>query len=90
MEYDAGSTDGRLAGERLAGGHFLVLLSLKGDLDYYAKTLRLRHYNANDLCDLCPARRGSRLRALEFTNFGPDAAWKTTPYTRQEWRSLYA
>eukprot|EP00959_Pyramimonas_sp_CCMP1952_P400816 8398764-Pyramimonas_sp.AAC.1 len=85
------SSEGRLAssGTKLAGGFFLLLLSLKGDLDYYARTLRLRHYNANALCDLCPAERGGRLRALAYTNFGADAEWQRAPYTRQEWRALY-
>ena len=50
-------TDLAMAKQDLAGGHFLVLYSLKGDSDHYAKEMRLRHYNSNALCDTCPAGR---------------------------------
>eukprot|EP00969_Alexandrium_andersonii_P107784 4755550-Alexandrium_andersonii.AAC.1 len=57
QEWPAGSVEAQLAGKPLADGHFCVLLSLKGDLDYFTQTLSLRHYNSNMLCDFCPALR---------------------------------
>ena len=46
-----------LAGTPLAGGLFAVIYSLKGDLDYFAKCLKLRHYNRNEMCDFCSGTR---------------------------------
>ena len=54
---DAHPTEKEMAGKPLADGLFAVLLCLKGDLDYFAKALHLRHYNANEMCDMCPAHR---------------------------------
>ena len=46
----------------LAGGYFCVLWILKGDLDYFAKVLRLRHYSANEFCELCPCSKALAYR----------------------------
>ena len=47
-----------LAGTPLAGGLFAVIYSLKGDLDYFAKCLKLRHYNRNEMCDFLSLHEG--------------------------------
>ena len=88
-EINPEGVEASVAGTKLANGHFLVLFGLKGDLDYYAKLLRLRHYNAKFLCDLCPAGRLKTLRALCYTNFGADATWPHCQFTIEEWRALY-
>ena len=46
-----GSAEDILSGQPLADGHFGVIWLLKGDLDYFAKQLGLRHYGANAPCD---------------------------------------
>ena len=78
-----------LGDSKLADGLFGVLFSLKGDLDYFAKNLKLRHYNANLMCDLCPANRCVDDRTLLYNNFSEDAAWKTQTYDAAAWRLLY-
>lgn len=62
---------------------------VKGDLDYFATCLHLRHYNSNVLCDWCPADECHRNHCWCPHNFGPDALWKTNLYTRAQWRKLY-
>ena len=76
-------------GKKLADGLFAVLWCLKGDLDYFARSLHLRHYNANDMCDLCPATRRLDERSLLYNNFGRDATWKSLCFTAAQWRGLY-
>ena len=72
----------------MADGLFGVLWSLKGDLDYFSKTLKLRSYNANRMCDLCTAgRKGGR--ELLYNNFDVDALWKRQLLTPQQWRAEY-
>ena len=52
-----GSSEAALSGEYLADGFFAVVWLLKGDLDYFAKALKLRHYAAHELCDFCPCTK---------------------------------
>ena len=80
-----------MAGKPLADGFFAVIYALKGDLDYLTKSLKLRHYNSNEMCDLCPAtrRKGSDQRMV-YCNFNADARWKTMCYGSSEWRRLYS
>ena len=87
--WPAGSADRARGGKALAGGFRACLYALKGDLDYYAKTLKLRHYNANAMCDLCPAHRDVHDPANLYNNFVVGAAWKRSLYTEDEWRALY-
>ena len=42
-------------GMYLAGGFFLVIWSLKADLEAWYKGLFLRHQNSNEFCEFCPA-----------------------------------
>ena len=43
------------AGHPLAGGFFLVVWAIRGDLEYMLMTLYLRNYNSKTPCNLCPA-----------------------------------
>ena len=65
-----------MANQPLAGGYFGVIYALKGDLEYFTKSLKLRHFNSLDMCDLCPATRRDSDRSLMYNNFDRDAAWK--------------
>ncbi len=87
--WPAGSREALLAesGEPLAGGYFGVLWMMKGDLDYFAKVLRLRHYSQEQFCDFCPATRHEPFSMNAF-NFRTDASWKGQCYTSWQWRHL--
>ena len=78
-----------LAKQPLADGLFAIVYALKGDLDYFARSLHLRHYNADQMCDLCPASRCVSDRTLLYNNFDRDARWMALQYTVEEWRELY-
>jgi hypothetical protein len=77
-----------LAGEWLAAGNFAVTWLLKGDLDYYAKNLHLRSYNANEPCDFCPCDKG-KSQAWWPSNFATDAAWRSRCFNKDQWLALY-
>ena len=78
-----------LAGTELADGLCAFIYSLKGDLDYFARTLKLRHYNANHMCDMCPASRLLDDRTLLYNNFDRDARWMHMTYSSRQWTALY-
>lgn len=86
---DSHPSEKALAGKPLAGGYFGVLYALKGDLDYFAKSLKLRHYNSQMMCELCPASRDESDRTMLFNNFDRDARWKQLLYSAESWRQLY-
>ena len=50
MPWPVGSFEDAMKHKPLAGGFMLVLWGLKGDLDYFAKGLFLRHYGKNEFC----------------------------------------
>ena len=80
-------TDGN-AGKDLTGGLRFVLLSLKADLDHWAKAYGLTHYNSNDPCEFCTAsRKGHPLGWHNY--FGKDASWRQRSFSATQWRSLY-
>ena len=81
-------TERDLAGTPLAGGLFAVIYSLKGDLDYFAKCLKLRHYNRNEMCDFCCCTRVGP-RGMLYNNFAPDCMWKTMGFDELTWRANY-
>ena len=86
---DTRPSERSLANQPLAGGYFGVLYALKGDADYFAKSLKLHHYNSNALCDLCPATRRIADRSLLYNNFDRDAVGQRSLYDAQTWRALY-
>ena len=83
--------DCNVAGQELAGGFFLVPWSLKGDLDYFAKGLHLRHYSSNEFCEFCPANSddSSGDVSMRWNNFRLDALWKRSLFTVAQWRSVH-
>ena len=82
------SSEAMMAGQPLAQGLRCAVWSIKGDLDFFAKTLKLQHYNSNSMCDLCPANRGPD-RSMMYNNFSSDAAWMTRLRSTAEWKALY-
>lgn len=78
----------RLGGELLCGGFFLVPWSLKGDLDYFAKGLGLRHYQAKEFCEFCPANESDDV-GMRWNNFRLDASWKRQLFTVSQWRAVH-
>ena len=86
--YPPDSSEARLGGTFLADGLRGILFSIKGDLDFLAKTLHLRHYNSFQMCELCPADRGTDRRYM-YNNFPADAVWKERLHSLADWRALY-
>ena len=72
---DPTSCEARLANTPLADHLCGVLWAIKGDLEFFALSLNLRHFNAFHMCPLCPADRGED-RTLQYNNFDRDARWK--------------
>ena len=85
----ADGADYHLAGTPLADGLFFLLDSIKGDLDYFTKNLKLRHYNSNLMCDICPATRCRDDPSMMYNNFGAGARWMFHKYTPDQWRACY-
>ncbi len=87
VKYTLGSGEAALAGSRLCGPYFAVIFQLKGDLDYFAKNLFLRHFNAVEPCDFCPC--STHLSHQWWPNyFEDDAQWKTRLFTVDQWQGL--
>ena len=72
--------------DSLAGGYFAVIWLLKGDLDYFAKSLSLKHFNADSMCDFCECDRTGPVD-LWPTNFLPGALWKRRLVSCSQWRA---
>ena len=87
--YPNRSSEHALAGKPLCEEKkqfFSVVWGIKGDLDWFAKGLGLRHYNSMNPCEYCKATR-SGTPAIWPTNFAAGAAWKTQMRTAGEWRA---
>ena len=87
--WDEQSLEASASGQELAGGFFLVVWSLKGDLDYFAKGLQLRHYGANEFCEFCPATCVLDVPGLVWTNFGRRCLWTQRLYTKAQRGELH-
>lgn len=89
--WPPGSAEGQLGQSKtpLAGGWRLVLYNIKGDLDFFANHFHLRHYNANQMCDFCPAHRNESDPSNLYNNFGKTAKWMTKLYSIGQWLKLY-
>ena len=87
--YPLGSSDHALAGSPLCEDSkplFGVVWGIKGDLDWFAKGLGLRHYNSMNPCDYCKATRSGSPSCWP-TNFSADAAWRSQMRNAAEWRA---
>jgi hypothetical protein len=81
-------TDPRKANRNLADGFFLVIWGVKGDLDFYAKGLFLRHYARNEFCEFCPATTHGEY-GMTWNNFNKNATWKSKIFTKTEWHAIH-
>ena len=88
-EVAPGSMHAKQAGLPLADGFFGVVWLIKGDLDYLANSLHLRHYSARMPCELCPCDNGLDQRHWA-SNFGPSSVWANSSYSRAQWSALRA
>ena len=68
-KYYPRSLEGRRANTELAGGMFLVLYTLKQDLDHLVSEYGLADYRSNQPCELCPANKISGDWPSNFPQF---------------------
>lgn len=87
VKYDAESPEGQRANTFLAGGYRVVIWLLKGDIDYYAKSLWLKHYSSLDFCDYCNSTIDNVDASMQSYKFGPTARWMNALLTAEQWRS---
>jgi hypothetical protein len=73
-----------LAGTFLAGGYYCALWLLRGDLDYYQKTLNLESHGSNHPCFLCQANAFDW--DLPWTDFRMTAKYLATIWTNVAWK----
>ena len=73
----------------LAGGLRGILFDLQGDIEHFSNVYKLRHFNADLLCDFCPCSRDESDRTLLYNNFGTDNRWVRLQYTEASWRLIY-
>ncbi len=85
--YDSSSEEGMKAGTELADGKAFYIWFVKGDLDWLVKGLWLRHYNADELCDFCPATIQAPDPGMKAMNFARGSQWKSRLRTPREWRN---
>lgn len=83
--FPAGSQAHRLANTPLAGGYFGALVTIKGDLDYYAKVLRLPWYTSLKPCALCAADSAE----MPWSDIRPGALWRSRCWRRTEWEAAF-
>ena len=77
-----------MAGTPLAGGYFLVIWSIKSDLEHLAKFFGLEHYASNRPCVLCPCEAGNDApQNLLFSNFSRSASWMSLLFTHLSWHT---
>jgi hypothetical protein len=79
------------AGKDLADGFFCVIWNLKGDLDYFAKCLGLRHYASKQPCFLCPADTSDNAASgFPWKDFRAGVARCIEhTYTKASWKRLF-
>ncbi len=87
-EYGVGSFEYEMRGKPLAGGNFMVLWCLKGDLEHWSKSLGLRHIGSNEFCEFCPANSVDA-DPLCWNNFARHAAWKRQLFSVPQWRAIH-
>ena len=79
---------GKKAGRYLAGGFCGILVSIQGDLEWFAKSLQLPNWSSNQYCcPLCPCKGTG---PMTWRNFKPDAAWTAHIFTPDTWRAWEA
>ena len=76
--FAAGTIDKEMAGKDLAKGWRGVLWLLRGDLDYYSKSLLLPNVGSNAPCCYCPADVGE----CPWSDFSATSSWSQAVYTK--------
>jgi hypothetical protein len=80
--FPQGSEAARKAGTPLANGYYAILFVIAGDLDHFAKVLKLAHYGALQPCCFCQANNTD----MSWTDFRPGtAAWWHRIWTPKAW-----
>lgn len=78
-----GSRQSLLAGKPLAAGFKGVCIFVKGDMEFYARDLRLMDYSANRRCCFsCPADRNAEVPMMHFSS---TAAWRSMVFSNEEY-----
>ena len=83
VQFPPDSPDGRRAGTPLANGLKGVVVSISGDMDFYAQYLGLPRWNSANPCSMCQSRRGP----ATWHGFAPDSPWRTTLWRPGPWRA---
>jgi hypothetical protein len=73
------------AGQHLAGGYWAVLWTVKGDLDYFCKTLNMPWYTSRTPCALCPCNSSD----IPWTDFSSAAAWRARVWDNVTWAAQF-
>ena len=83
---DPNSIEFQRAGAPLAGGYFVFLFGLRGDLDYFGKWLKLNHFRAAEPCILCMANE----RDKPWTDFRKGlAVWMNYLWSNSAWKAAH-
>ena len=83
MRYHPDSPEAQKAGSLLAGGYYMILVSLIGDLDYCCKFLGLQHWaSASQPCSRCQCKKQG---PLTWKDSRLEAPWRATVYTAKSW-----
>ena len=89
VRFSPTSSFGRRALTPLANGFYTCLWIIRGDLDFYRKTLRLESYNARLPCIFCPCN-STPGDPMEWTEFRPGRrAWLESSWTADLWRATH-
>ena len=87
--FPSGSEAAKRAGQWLAGRYRAIIWCLKGDLDYFAKCLKLAHYGSAHPCCLCPCNN-TEGDGMCWSEFRPShAEWMGELWTNDEWRAMH-
>ena len=86
--YRRPSVEGKRALTPLADGFFGAVLSVRGDLDYFGKVLRLNWYTSLRPCAICDANSTPN-DSMSWSNFRPEASWMDSCWTDSAWREAY-
>ena len=78
QNFEEGTIHHQMAGKELARGWRGVLWLLRGDLDYYSKSLLLPNVGSNSPCCYCPANVGD----CPWSDFSSTSAWSQEVYTK--------
>jgi len=83
IPYHPDSPEAKKSGSFLAGGHYCVLISLIGDLDYCNKFLGLPHWaSASQPCSRCRCKKQG---PYTWKDSRLEAPWRETIYKTADW-----